>query len=94
MPQAQNLGKILNEASMSLPINPELETKIRDRAETEGLTVEAYLERLVSADQQGADELRSLALDGLRSGEPFEPGPAYWQEKHRALDARLSKSRQ
>lgn len=37
---------------MSLPIHPELETKIRDCAEAEGLKVEAYLERLAGADQQ------------------------------------------
>ena len=77
---------------MSLAIHPELETKIRDRAEAEGLTIEAYLERLVRADQQGADELESLSLQGIQSGDPIQPGPSYWQEKHRALDARLSKS--
>jgi hypothetical protein len=77
---------------MSLAIHPELETKIRTRAEAEGLTIEAYLERLVRADQQGADELESLSLAGLQSGDPIEPRPSYWQEKHRALDARLSKT--
>lgn len=76
---------------MSLAIHPELETKIRDRAQAEGLTIEAYLERLVRADQQGADELETLSLSGLQSGDPIEPGPSYWQEKHHALDARLSK---
>lgn len=75
---------------MSLAIHPDLETKIRSRAEAEGLTVEAYLERLVQADQQGAKELETLALEGLGSGTPIEPGPSYWQEKHRLLDERLS----
>ncbi len=75
---------------MSLPIDRDLETKIRARAEAEGLSVETYLERLVRADQDGAKELETLALEGLRSGAPIEPGPSYWQEKHRLLDERLS----
>lgn len=77
---------------MSLAIHPDLETKIRARAEAEGLSIEAYLERLVRADQEGARELETLALEGLHSGPPIEAGPAYWQEKHRLLDERLSKT--
>ncbi len=76
---------------MSIPIHPELETKIRARAEAEGLSIEAYLEHLINADQNGAEELEALALEGLADGEPIEPGPAYWQEKHRLLDERLKK---
>ncbi len=74
---------------MSIPIHPELETKIRARAEAEGLSIEAYLERLVQADQQGIEELETLALAGIESGAPIEVGPSYWQEKHRLLDERL-----
>ena len=75
---------------MSLAIDRDLETKIRARAEAEGLTVEADLERLIQADQLGAKELETLALEGLGSGTPIEPGPSYWHEKHRLLDERLS----
>jgi len=74
---------------MSFIIHPDLETKIRARAEAGGLTVEAYLERLVAAEQQGIDELESLALEGLNSGPEREAGTSYWQEKHRLLDERL-----
>jgi hypothetical protein len=77
---------------MSIPIHPELETKIRARAESEGLSIEAYLERLVQADEQGMEELEALALEGIESGAPIEAGPAYWQEKHRGLDERLKKT--
>ena len=77
---------------MSIAIHPELETKIRARAEAEGLSIEDYLERLVRADQQGADELEALAIQGLGSGESIAAGPTYWQEKHRRLDERLKKS--
>ena len=77
---------------MSITIHPDLETKIRARAEAEGLSIEAYLERLVQADQQGIEELEALALEGLESGTPIEAGPSYWQEKHRQLDERLKKT--
>jgi hypothetical protein len=77
---------------MSIPIHPELEIKIRARAEAEGVSIEAYPERLVQADQQGVEELEALALDGFESGAPIEVGPSYWQEKHRRLDERLRKT--
>jgi hypothetical protein len=61
-------------------------------AATEGLTVEAYVERIVCADQRAEDELESLALEGLRSGEAVEPNPGFWEERHRRLDEKLKKS--
>lgn len=80
------------ERNMSIAIDRDLETKIRARAEAEGLSVEAYLQRLVQADQDGAKELETLALEGVHSGAPIDVGPSYWQEKHRLLDERLSKT--
>jgi hypothetical protein len=77
---------------MSITIHPELESRLRARAVAEGLTVEAYVERIVRADQQAEDELEALALEGLNSGEPIEPHPGYWEEKHRQLDERLKKT--
>jgi hypothetical protein len=77
---------------MSIAIHPDLESKIRSRAEAQGLSVEAYLESLVRADQQGTEELESLALEGLNSGAPIDVGPSYWQEKHLRLDERLRKT--
>ena len=77
---------------MSIAVHPELESKIRSRAEAQGLSIESYLERLVRADQQGTEELESLALEGLNSGAPIDAGPSYWQEKHFRLDERLKKS--
>ena len=44
--------------------------------------MEAYVERLLRIDQQAEDELETLALEGLDSGEPIEVGPGYWEEKH------------
>jgi len=78
--------------NISLVIDRDLETKIRVRAEAEGLSIEAYLERLVQADQDEAGEFEARALEGLHSGAPIEGGPSYWKEKHRLLDERLSKT--
>jgi hypothetical protein len=77
---------------MSIAIHPDLESRIRSRAESQGLTIEAYLERLVRADQLGMEELESLALEGLNSGAPVGVGPSYWQDKHFHLDERLKKT--
>ena len=74
---------------MSISIHPELETKLRGLAQAEGMTVEAYLERLVCAEQSAEDELTARALEGLDSGDPMEVGPGYWEAKHQKLDARL-----
>ena len=53
---------------MSIAIHPELESKLRVRAEAKGLTIEAYFERVIQADEQAEDEITALALDGLNSG--------------------------
>lgn len=73
---------------MSITIHPELEVRLRTRAEAAGLTVEAYLEQLVRADQIAEDELTALALEGINSGKPIKPPPGYWEDKHRRLDER------
>ena len=77
---------------MSIVIPPELETRLRAKAEAEGLTVEAYIERLVSADERAEEKLATLALEGLSSGALLEVDSGYWQEKHRRLDERLKKT--
>jgi hypothetical protein len=76
---------------MSITIHPDLETRLRERAEAEGLTIDAYVERIVRAEQQAEDELEAIALEGLNSGEPIEPHPGYWEQKHRQLDEKLKK---
>jgi hypothetical protein len=77
---------------MTISIHPELELRLRARAESEGLTIEAYVERLVHAEQQAEDELEALALEGLNSGQPMEVGPGYWEDKRCRLDERLNKT--
>jgi hypothetical protein len=77
---------------MTITIDPKLEARLRERAESEGLTIDAYLERLVHSDQAAELELETLALEGLNSGAPIEVGSGYWEEKHKLLDERLKKT--
>jgi hypothetical protein len=77
---------------MTITIRPQLEGRLCARAEAEGLTVEAYLERLLRAEQQAEDQLEASALEGLNSGEAIEVGPGYWEDKHRRLDERMKKA--
>lgn len=77
---------------MTITIDPKLEARLREKAEAEGLTVSAYVERLVNAEQSAEEELEALALEGLNSGEPIEVGLGYWEEKHRRLEERLKRT--
>jgi hypothetical protein len=77
---------------MPITIDPKLEARLRERAEAEGLSVPDYVERLVKADQSAEEELESLALEGLNSGDPIQVGPGYWEAKHQQLDERLKKT--
>jgi len=77
---------------MSIVIPAELETRLRAQAKAEGLTVEAYLERLIGASERAEEEMTTLALEGINSGAALEVDASYWQEKHRRLDERLKKT--
>ncbi len=77
---------------MSISIHPALETKLRERAEAEGLSVDAYVERLLHSEEHAEEELERQALEGLHSGDLIEVGREYWEEKHRRLDERLKKT--
>ncbi len=77
---------------MSISIEPRLEARLRERAEAEGLSVEAYVESLLHSQEQAEREIEALALEGLNSGEPIVIDAAYWQAKHRRLDERLKKT--
>ena len=74
---------------MTITIDPKLEAWLRERAESAGLTIIAYLERLVHTDVAAQRELETLALEGLNSVAPIAVSPDYWGEKHRILDERL-----
>jgi hypothetical protein len=70
---------------MSITIHPDLEAKLRARAEVEGLSVESYIERIARDDQRAEAELEGLALEGLNSGESVEADARYWEQKRRGV---------
>lgn len=76
---------------MSLAIRHDLEMRIREQAEAEGVSVEAYLERLMVTEQRALEDLQKSALEGLSSGSLIEVGPTYWENKHKQLDELLGK---
>jgi hypothetical protein len=77
---------------MSITLQPELQAKLRERATEAGVTIEAYIERLVRADEAAMNDLEEFALEGLNSGEPIEAdNDEYWQEKRRRLDEHVRK---
>ena len=78
---------------MNITIPQELESRLRARAETEGLTIEGYIERIARDDQQAEEELEALALEGINSGDSIEPDEKYWEEKCRRLVERYPKTR-
>jgi len=76
---------------MTITIAPELEAQVREKAQTEGLTVEAYVERLIrdedewkerfeepldEADSQ-FEEIRAAVQEGLGQAERGEGRPAH-----------------
>ncbi len=76
---------------MPITIHPELESKLRARAEAAGVTVERYIERIALDDQAAEEELEALALEGLTSGESMEADERYWTEKRQRLIDRYRK---
>lgn len=77
---------------MPITIHPELEAKLRARAEAAGVTVETYIERIARDDQAAEEELEALALEGLKSGESIDADEPYWAEKRQRLMDRYQKT--
>ena len=78
---------------MPITINPELEAILRARAESAGVTVENYIERIARDDQAAEEELEALAIEGLNSGEPIVADQQYWDKKReRLIDRHLKTS--
>ena len=59
--------------------------------EAAGVTVETYIER-IAQDDQAAEELEALAIEGLNSGESIEADERYWAEKRPGLIDRHQKT--
>ncbi|MGO9273641.1 MAG: hypothetical protein ACLQOO_25960 [Terriglobia bacterium] len=75
---------------MSLSVSPELETQLRDKAQAEGISVEAYVERLIREDEDWDEQsgppldendpefenTRVAVMEGLAQAERGESRPA------------------
>jgi len=75
---------------MTITISAELETQMKEKAKAEGLTIEAYVERLIREDAAWAetmeapldetdtehDEIRAAVSEGLAQAERGEGKPA------------------
>ena len=77
---------------MPIVIHPDLEERLRARAEAAGVSVETYIERIAHDDQAAEDELEVLAIEGLNSGESLEADERYWSEKRQRLIERHQKT--
>ena len=63
---------------MSLTVHPELEAKLRARAEEEGVTVDAYLERLVEEEAAEIAHTEKLLQEATDSGDYIEITEDEW----------------
>lgn len=70
---------------MPISLQPELEARIRARADAAGLTVETYIERMVCDDEVAEGQLAAMAIEGLESGESVEADDNYWTERRQRL---------
>ncbi len=61
---------------MKITISAELEAQLEQKASAEGLTVEAYVERLIREDDAEFDEIRAAVSEGLAQAERGEGKPA------------------
>lgn len=72
-----------------ITLDAQLEAEIRDNAAAQDVSIGVYLERLLDADRATTEELESVAIEGIESGERIEVGVEYWALKHSRLDERL-----
>jgi predicted transcriptional regulator len=90
---------------MTITLPPELESLIRDKAQAEGLTVDAYVERLIREDEDWGEcrdkplestdpefqEIQAAIAEGLEQADRGESWPA--QEIFSELRAKYGISR-
>jgi len=77
---------------MPIIVNPNLEAKIRARAQADGLTVEAYVERLIREEDFEIAHTEALLDEAAASGEHIALTEGEWdrieQEARAALEAK------
>ena len=77
---------------MPITVNPNLEANIRARAQADGLTVEAYVERLIREEDSEIAHTEALLDEAAASGEHIALTEGEWdrieQEARAALEAK------
>ena len=68
----------LERTPVSITVHPELEARLRTRAEEEGVTVDAYLERLVQDEAVEIAHTETLLQEAADSGEHIELTEEEW----------------
>jgi len=63
---------------MSITVHPELEAKLRTRAQEEGVSVDAYLERLVQDEAAEIAHTETLLQEATDSGNHIELNEQEW----------------
>ena len=63
---------------MSISLHPELEAKLRARAQEDGVSVDAYLERLVYDDAAEIANTEALLQEAADSGDYIELTEEEW----------------
>lgn len=64
-------------------ISPELESKLRARAQAEGIPVDAYLERLLQDEDAEITHTEALLQEAADSGNPVELTEGEWDRIER-----------
>lgn len=75
-------------ASLNISLPQSLKDYVEAQVSAGGYsTPSEYLRELLRQDQKQRteDKLEALLLDGLRSGDPIEITPEYWENKRRQL---------
>jgi hypothetical protein len=78
---------------MPITVNPNLEAKIRARAQADGLTVEAYVERLIREEDSEIAHAEALLEEAAASGEHVALTDAEWDRMEREARAALEAKR-
>jgi len=68
---------------MSISVRPELEATLRARAEEEGVTLDAYLERLVEDEAAEIAHTEKLLQEATDSGDYIELTEDEWDRMER-----------
>jgi len=68
---------------LRVSLDPGLEAKLRSRVEAEGLSVSAYLERLIADEDAGVARTEALLQDAAESGDRIELTGEEWDRMER-----------